>query len=127
MGLPWIRLDTQWAHNPKVLDLIGSKSHAALVTYICGLGYSGAQGTAGYIPSTALPFIHGTARHAQQLVAAGLWHEAVGGWEINDWDEYQQTGDDAIERSRKAKLSALARWHPDKYQEEIGGANRAVQ
>jgi len=121
MALPWVRLDTQFGHNPKVLGLIEDKAHAALVAYVCGLGYAGAHGTAGFIPTAALPFIHATKRHAAQLVEAGLWHETVGGYEVNDWADYQVTGEEAIERSRKAKLSALARWHPEEYQRQRNG------
>lgn len=116
MSLPWVRLDTQFATNPKVLQLIEQKNHAAIVTYICGLGYAGAHGTAGYIPTSALPFIHGNKRHADQLVTAGLWHTTVGGYQVNDWDEYQLTGLEAEKRREKAQLAALARWHPDEYE-----------
>lgn len=118
MALPWVRLDTQFGTNPKILDLIEQKAHAAIVVYICGLGYAGAHGTAGYIPTAALPFLHGTKRHATQLVNAGLWHDTVGGWQINDWDSYQLSGPEAEERARKAQLAALARWHPDEYQKQ---------
>jgi hypothetical protein len=113
MSLPWVRLDTQFATNPKVLNLIDAKNHAAIVAYVCSLGYSGAHGTDGYIPGSALPFIHGTRRHAQQLVAVGLWHDTVGGYQINDWDEYQRSSLEAIERREKAQRAAMARWHPD--------------
>ena len=122
MALPWVRLDTQFGHNPKVLGLIEAKAHAALVAYVCGLGYSGAQGTDGYIPTAALPFIHATRRHAQQLVAAGLWHETVGGWQVNDWDEYQRSSMDAVERRERAQRAALARWHPDDRHKVKGSA-----
>lgn len=117
MTLPWVRLDTQFATNPKVLQLVEQKAQAALVTYICGLGYSGAHGTAGYVPASALPFIHGNKRMAAQLVAVGLWHETVGGYAINGWDEYQPSGPEAEKRREKAQLAALARWHPDEYRQ----------
>lgn len=123
MSLPWVRLDTQFAHNPKVLQLIGDKAQAAIVTYVCALGYAGAHGTDGYIPATALPFIHGTRRQAQQLVAVGLWHESPGGYTINDWDEYQRSSLEAVERREKAQLAAMARWHPDEYQKARPTAN----
>lgn len=116
MSLPWVRLDTQFATNPKVLCLIEQKAHAAIVAYVCGLGYAGAHGTAGYIPSSALPFIHASKRVAEQLVKAGLWHTAVGGYQVNDWDEYQPTGPEAEKRKEKAQLAALARWHPEEYE-----------
>jgi len=122
MALPWVRLDTQFGHNPKVLILIEAKAHAALVSYVCGLGYAGAHGTDGFIPTAALPFLHATKRHAKQLVDAGLWHDTVGGYLINDWDEYQVTGPEAVSRREKAQRAALARWHPEEYQQQIGAA-----
>jgi len=120
--LPWVRLDTQFGHNPKVLVLIEAKAHAALVAYVCGLGYAGAQGTDGYIPVAALPFIHATKRHAHQLVDAGLWHETVGGWQVYDWDDYQRSSMDAVERRERAQRAALARWHPDDRHKVKGSA-----
>ena len=113
MSLPWVRLDTQFATNPKVLHLIDERNHVALVAYVCSLGYCGAHGTDGYIPRSALPFIHATKRHAQQLVDVGLWHDTVGGYQINDWEEYQRSSLETMERREKAQRAAMARWHPD--------------
>lgn len=121
MSLPWVRLDTQFATNPKVLQLVENKAHAALFTYICGLGYAGTHGTDGYIPGSALPFIHGNKRQAQQLVEVGLWHTAPGGYDINDWAEYQLSGVETQQRRQKAQLAALARWHPDQYEQARNG------
>jgi len=113
VSLPWVRLDTQFGHNPKVLALIEAKAHPALVAYVCGLGYAGAHGTAGFIPTAALPFVHATKRHAAQLVDVGLWHETVGGYQVNDWDDYQVSGEESQRRRKRAQKAALKRWHPD--------------
>ncbi len=79
MGLPWVRLDTQLASNPKVLELVDNRRHKAAFAYVCGLGYSGVHGTDGYLPSNCLPFIHATRTDAQHLVEVGLWVPAPGG------------------------------------------------
>jgi hypothetical protein len=37
MGLPWVRLDTQFPSNPKVLELAATKQHKAAFVYLCSL------------------------------------------------------------------------------------------
>ena len=111
MGLPWVRLDTQFATNPKVLYLVEDKKFRALHGYICGLGYSGVHGTAGFIPAAALPFLHMTKRDAEDLVAVGLWVSRPGGYEVNDYAAFQGLDTEAQERSAKARAAANIRWH----------------
>lgn len=111
MGLPWVRLDTQFPQNPKVLDLVADGKWRAAFVYVTGLTYAGAHGTDGYLPNTCLPFIHGTKAAANDLVKAGLWHTDVAGWRINGWEEFQLSDDAAKKRSDKARLAAMKRWH----------------
>lgn len=125
MSLPWVRLDTQFPTNPKVLLLVESKQWRAITVYVCGLGYAGAHGTNGYIPRGALMFLHGTKRDAEQLVEVGLWIPNPTGYDINDWDEYQATGQEMAQRRTRAQAAALARWHPEKYAEMKGGDESA--
>jgi len=37
MGLPWVRLDTNFGSNPKILYLIEDKKYRAAFVYITGL------------------------------------------------------------------------------------------
>jgi hypothetical protein len=55
-------------------------------------------------------FLHGRVVDAGHLVAAELWHECAGGWDINGWDEYQISDDAAKARREKAKRAAAVRW-----------------
>lgn len=110
MGLPWVRLDTQWPHNPKFLMLAEDKKWRAIAVYMAGLGYSGAHGTKGFLPALSLPMLHGTKREATELVDVELWRPAPGGWDINGWDEFQPDTDDAEARRDRAKRAAQARW-----------------
>ena len=110
MALPWVRLDTQWSHNPKFLELAEDKKWRAIVVYMAGLGYAGAHGTDGFLPSLCLPMLHGTRRDAADLAEVRLWTPTVGGWDINGWAEFQTSSDEAAERKRKAKLAAEVRW-----------------
>lgn len=111
MGLPWVRLDTQMPSNPKILYLIEDKnSHSAFV-WACSLSYSGAHGTDGFIPKAALKTIHGTLKDAKNLVDVGLWIPVPGGWEVNDWADFQPSSDEHQERKERARAAAMLRWH----------------
>lgn len=113
MGLPWVRLDTQFASNPKMLELTGQGRWRAAFMYVSALAYAGAHGTDGYLPEACLPFIHGTRKDADELVKAGLWQTDMGGWSINGWSDFQISDEAAKKRSDDARKAALKRWHPD--------------
>ena len=109
-GLEWVRLDTAFPRNPKVLMLIEDKAWRAVTAYLCGLSYSGEQGLDGFLPRASLMWLHATPKEARQLVAVGLWHEVPGGWEINDWHDYQPSAEEAAQRKDKARRAAEERW-----------------
>lgn len=117
MGLPWVRLDTQFASNPKILYLIEDKKFRAAFVWTASLGYAGAHGTDGFIPQSALPFLHATKSDAKALVDVGLWLECIGGWEVNSWAEFQPSNAETLERKKKAKEAALKRWHGEDYEQ----------
>lgn len=110
MALPWVRLDSQWASNPKFLMLVEDKQWRAICVYLAALGWSGAQGQNGFVPYYALPMVHGTRREAADLVKVKLWHAVEGGWLINDWAEYQPSSEEHERRSEKARHAAEERW-----------------
>lgn len=109
-GLEWVRLDTAFPRNPKVLMLIEDRAWRAVTAYLCGLSYSGEQGLDGFLPRACLMWLHATAKEARALVAVGLWHEVPGGWEINDWHDYQPSAEEATARRDKARKAAEERW-----------------
>jgi hypothetical protein len=109
MGLPWVRLDTQFASNPKIVALVAEKKHAAAFAYVCSLAYAGAHGTDGYIPTHCLYLVHATKRDADALVAAGLWVLSPGGWDINGWDEFQVSDEAAKRRRERAQKGGIAK------------------
>ena len=111
MPLNWVRLDSGIARNHKILALLDMKDgHRAVCAYTFGLGYCGEQGTDGFVPRNALPFIHARAADAARLVEVGLWHTDPGGWLVNDWKEYQPSNEESERRSTKARTAAAARW-----------------
>jgi hypothetical protein len=116
MGLPWVRLDTSFASNPKVLATIAERDgHRAIFVYLASLAYSGAQGSDGFIPSYVLPHIHGRPRDAQLLTTHRLWLPVDTGWLINDWAQFQQSSAETQERAAKLRLGGIKanciRWH----------------
>jgi len=114
MGLQWVRLDTTFPRNHKMLALLGGKDgHRVGFVYMCGLAYAGEAATDGFIPREALPLIHGRPADALRLVEIRLWHADPGGWLIHDWSEFQPSTDETKERSNRARAAAMARWHDD--------------
>lgn len=110
MALPWVRLDTAFPSNPKVLMLVEDKKWQSVTVYIGGLAYSGMHGTDGFLPLGCLPFLHGTKRNATDLMAVRLWMPCEGGWAINGWDEFQPSMQEQQDRRKRAQDAAYARW-----------------
>lgn len=110
MTLPWVRLDSGFPHNPKVLGLVEDKKWQSITAYVCGLSYAGAHGTDGFLPASALPFLHATKKNALDLCSAGLWVAIRGGYEINGWAEFQPSTEEHRKRKARAKAAAEARW-----------------
>jgi hypothetical protein len=114
MALPWVRLDSGFPTNPKVLALAEDKQWRSIVAYVGGLAYAGHHGTDGFIPAGALPFIHATHKDAEVLSGVALWVPCRGGWEVNGWAEFQPSNEEAQKRKQKAQDAAAARWHNKK-------------
>lgn len=111
MGMPWVRLDTAWPQNPKFLMLIQDKKWRAITVYMAGLAYCGAQGSDGFLPYYALQILHGTRREVAELCKVALWIPCEGGWQVNDWLDYQFSSEQHAIRTEKARKAALVRWH----------------
>ena len=110
MGLPWVRLDSNIASHDKILYLIADPSKAkwqALASYMVALGWSGGNGTDGFVPSTALPFVHGTGTTARLLVKYHLWEEARAGFHICNYEKRQQLSDSADKIRESKRRAAL--------------------
>lgn len=112
MPLPWVRLDTAFPYNPKLLAMLTAErdGHRTALVYLCGLAYAGAHGTDGFIPKEALPYIHARPADAGRLVRYVFWCEQPGGWLINGWDEFQESNAETQARRARAQAAAQARW-----------------
>lgn len=104
--MPWVRLETGIAQNPKILELLDAKAHRAALGYVFALAYAGAQETDGFIPRGALVFLHLTRKDAEQLEHVGLFDAVPGGWLIHDYLQYQP-GREYRDQHRRA---VCARW-----------------
>ncbi len=121
MALPWVRLDTNVGQHDKVLALISdpsAKKWQAISSYFFALGWSGGQGTDGFIPTYTLHAVHGTATTARLLVKFRLWEEGIGGWKIRNYENRQELSIVAEAKRAAQSLGAqkanCQRWHgPD--------------
>lgn len=116
MSLQWVRLDSNIATNRKVLELLTRRDGwRAYAVYTFALGYAGGHGTDGFVPEMALPFIHGTRKHADLLVETGLFDPSDGGWFIHNFAERQElsfvTEARELARKRAALKANCVRWH----------------
>lgn len=115
MPLPWVRLDSNIATNPKILVLLAEREgYRAAFVYVCSLGYCGGHETDGFIAREALGFVHARKRDADLLVKHRFWLERHGGWQIHEWGKYQQlvAETEAIreELSMNGQQANNARW-----------------
>ncbi len=110
--MDWVKLATDYFLDPCVADL----DDAAEVMFIRGLSYAGGAETHGKVPRSILLTL-GRKRHAasaKQLVAAGLWTEVEGGWQIARWDDWQSELEALVkrrsnDRDRQARHRAASR------------------
>lgn len=118
MALPWVRVDTTFPQNPKVLDLVQDRDgHRAGFVFLCGLFHAGGFQTGGFVADGALRAVHGRAVDAKRLVNHGFWGEKDGGWLIHDFADYQLSTEEAEQRrqraQQRARLANCKRWHND--------------
>lgn len=109
--MPWMRVDDDlWGH-PKFIQC----SFAARGLWVTAGSYCMKYLTEGFVALPSLTFLglHDLSL-ADELVAAGLWDEAEGGYQFRDWADYQKSKE-AVEaererwRSNKAKARTSTR------------------
>ena len=94
MALPWVRLDSNIASHDKILSLLDDPSSLkwqAAASYMFALGWSGAHGTDGKIPVSALRFVHASQKTARLLMHYRLWEEGTACFWIVNYAERQQS------------------------------------
>jgi len=91
----WFKVDDGFWSHPKTAAL----SDAALAMWVRAGAYSCQHLTDGFISPAMLRML-GERGSVDELVEAGLWEVAPGGWQFHDWSEYQETGE-AVKRRRE--------------------------
>ncbi|MET7949235.1 hypothetical protein [Micromonospora sp. NPDC005324] len=96
--MTWFKVDDSFHSHPKVL----AAEPAALGLWVVAGSWSGANLSDGFIPDHVLPrLLPDAASLAQQLVAAGLWKRARGGYRFHDWGDFNPKREE-VEEERKA-------------------------
>lgn len=111
MALQWIRFDTTFPDNPKIMDLVDNNQHRVVVAHVSMMCHIGKTETDGYFPEGALRRYAITKKDAGIALESGLWIPGRGGgFEINGWMEHNPVDDAAMARSEKARRAAEKRW-----------------
>ena len=125
MPLPWVRLDTAFPMNQKLLHMLKCKDgHRAAFVYLCALAVSGQQGSDGFISEESLIYCHGRKADAELLIEFGFWMPRPGGWMIHGWEEFQQSTEESQLRRKRAQALAETRWAGHEAQTDAERARR---
>jgi hypothetical protein len=111
--LPFIRVHENMPEHPKV-EPLSDKAFRLLVETWC---WSKRAGTNGHVRD-AVWKRRGTAKSRAELVEAGLVEDDLtGGVIVHDYDDWQMTTDEIVEKqqeqSENASRAAHKRWHVD--------------
>lgn len=95
--MPWVALDDAVMDHPKIRALTDTEFRV----WVGAIAYSRRFRTSGHIPDQSLTAIHKANRKiAGKLVAVGLWHTNITGWDIHDFETYNPDRVQARERKR---------------------------
>lgn len=103
--MAWFKVDDGLYSHPKWLGL----SKGARSLWVTAGSWSAAQLTDGKVPESVLPILGGNAREATELASAGLWRPISTGWRFHDWDDYQPTRRDVLDR-RARSAERIRKW-----------------
>jgi hypothetical protein len=103
--LTWFKVDDSFHSHPKVL----AASPAALGLWVVAGSWSGSNLSDGFVPDHVLPrLLPDSASLAKELVNAGLWKRARGGYRFHDWGDFNPQRRD-VEEERKAARERMRR------------------
>ena len=114
--MTYVKVDDGIFSHPRMLSV----HPLARLLWVAGLCHAGQHVTDGVVPRSVLPILSAqtsaTAKHAAQLVDAGLWEECAEGWRIRNWSKHNRTAaevDAERERWRRQKRGQRQRPVPD--------------
>jgi len=97
----WVKLHTRYYADDKIEALPDADAE---IMFVRGLARAGEVEREGFIPAESLPKLARRRRYAASvsaLLAAGLWTKVPGGYQVTNWDHWQD-GLDALARRRTA-------------------------
>jgi hypothetical protein len=103
--VPWFKVDDKFWSHPKTGDL----SDAATALWLRAGSWSAGHLTDGFVPTSKLRLFRGRQRAATELVGAGLWSAAEGGFQFHDWAEYQPSKEQ-VTAQREATKKRVNAW-----------------
>ncbi len=104
--MAWVKIDDQFTDHPKVLEV----GPLAECLFVRGLCYAARYLTDGLVPVAHLRRMadFDAITEAGKLVAAGLWEDAEGGYQIHDYLDYQPSREDALSiREKRAEAGRI--------------------
>jgi hypothetical protein len=108
----WIKVDDLFIDHPKVIvaeALITPFGHARVIAmWLHTMAYTNRHLTDGFIPQIITETVRSetdSASVVRALVAAGLWHEAPGGYRIHDYHDFNPSAED-VRKSKWVKAKA---------------------
>jgi hypothetical protein len=103
--MTWFKVDDGFWSHPKTMYL----SADATSLWVRAGSYCGQHLTDGYVDARTIPVLRGSDEAAAELVEAGLWLQAEGGYQFHDWDIYQDSRDSV--KSRREAWNERQRRH----------------
>ena len=96
--MTWFQVDDGLFANTKARD-----AGVAMSTWVMCGSYSCQALTGGFVPPWVVWSLPDGPKHADQLVNAGLWEPAEGGWRFHDWGQANFTKAEVMSRRESAR------------------------
>jgi hypothetical protein len=101
--VPWLKIDDGFPENPKV-QALSDRALRLHITAMCSCARRLTDGALSHLDVDVCRLVanRATAKHVEELEAVGLWHRTEGGWEINDYLDYNPPAERVKDERRKA-------------------------
>lgn len=106
--MAWFKVDDGFANSRQILAIPRRYRAQAAGLWVLAGTWSAKELTDGFIPEYLLDELASTPAIAAHLVAAGLWENEAGGYQLIGWAKYQFTKEQVLAR-RKAEADKKQR------------------
>jgi hypothetical protein len=119
--LAWFKVDDGFYSSRKVLSIPRSIRLECIGLWVMAGAWSAKELTDGEVPDYVLDEFGGTPEAIKSLLGVGLWKSHKNGVIFHDWNEYNPSKEEVVERRKKVsevrskagKNGALTRWQND--------------